>query len=681
MSTEKKGQVTVKITLGSGREVLIGLDQEFQEWSPDRQRAYIESIAPIIEAQLGAATPPPPKEEPRERGRAALQGLTFGAGDELEAAIRNPSAAFAAALGREGGKPYYDTLADVRQKLADYREARPWESLAFELGGASIPALFTGGTAVAAKTAPGVAARLAAMGAGSSAAAGILSREGEDRFDAADIAVDATVGGVAAPALYGAMRAAGGALKWVNNTAARQLGRRAGKAAETALRDIVEQLNITPEQAVARIAAGEALSDNATLHGVIRRYINQLGAQAAPIRENIAGRVGKTRDAFFGEMDRTLNTTGSSNVARARRARAEAARAGVSNDYEAALRVDGNDIEAPPAVVSKIEEIFRLSPGVARQIEEVVAVTARQRPYFRVTEDSRIEFLRPPTLREAELTRRALAAQATSAYATTGASKAAGPGWRDLERELRAVIDAASPDLAAARAAAAVNAAEDEAYTLGRKLVSLAPDQADMAIDDLLAKVDPAAAPRINDALRAGFMDAANERRAGARAGAFAKEVAAPERAASRNLARIVDPDEYDRIAGAAGRARAAQEADERILKNSMTSAAGLARDTPPVMPVADSINAIAYGETRPLVRLAFRVLQRFSPSLRDDEKLELLRYLTTDDAALVQRALNDTEAAKRLFDALRARAASAGLLGALGAQEGVERGRNAGPR
>jgi hypothetical protein len=681
MSTEKKGQVTVKITLGSGREVLIGLDPGFQELSPDQQQAYIEGIVPIIEAQLGAATPPPPKEEPRERWRAALQGLTFGAGDELEAVVRNPFSAVAAALGRESGQPYYDTLAEVRQKLADYRDARPWESLAYEVGGTAPLALITGGAATAARTGLGTAARLAGMGAGASAATGVLSREGDARFDAGDIAVDAAVGGVAAPALYGAMRAAGGAFRWVKETAARQLGRRAGDAAEVALRDIVEKLNITPDEAVARIAAGEALSDNQTLHGLIRRYINQLGAAATPARENIVRRVGQTRDAFFGEMDRTLNTTGSPNVARARQARSDAARSGVSNDYEAALRVGGFDVAAPPEVADRIADIFRLSPGVARQIEEVVAVTSRQRPYFRVTDDGQIEFLRPPTLREAELTRRALAAQATSTYATTGASKAAGPGWRDLEQELRGLLDQASPELAAARAAAAVNAAEDDAYKLGRQLLSLAPDKAEIMVDDLFAKVDPAARQRINEALRAGFMDAANERRAGARAGAFAKEVATSDRAASRNLARVVEPDEYERVVGAAGRARAAQEADERILKNSMTSAAGLARDTPPVMPVADSINAVAYGETRPLVRLAFRVIQRFSPSLRDDEKLQLLRYLTTDDAALVETALNSSDAAKRLVEALRARAASAGLLGALGARESLERGRDEGPR
>lgn len=88
---------------------------------------------------------------------AALQGATFGTSDEITAFLRS----------RFGNTPYEQALEQERAGLAQYREANPLRSTAYEVGGAIVPTIgaalaapFTGGASGAAAAAN--AARVAA---------------------------------------------------------------------------------------------------------------------------------------------------------------------------------------------------------------------------------------------------------------------------------------------------------------------------------------------------------------------------------------------------------------------------------------------------------------------------------------------------------------------------------------
>ena len=156
-------------------------------------------------AELKPATAPQQVE--KQRGRAITQGITFGFGEEIEAAGR---AALGAIGLTEDDRGYTAIRDELREKLEAYRQAYPGEAITMELAGAIIPSLATLGAGAAlsagttgARVAPTVA-RTTAIGAGEGglAAAGFSEREGLERL--ADVPGGAVTGAafsaVAAPA-------------------------------------------------------------------------------------------------------------------------------------------------------------------------------------------------------------------------------------------------------------------------------------------------------------------------------------------------------------------------------------------------------------------------------------------------------------------------------------------------
>ena len=183
--------------------------------------------------------------------RAGLgQGLLFGFGDELEAGIRTGGGLFG---------NYDDKVGQIRNEIRDYQAQNPGKAISAELGGALLPTLGaafltspaggTGGAAVGASTAARIAARAAqgatqsgALGAAKAGARGgamyggaygIGTGESEAGAGLGQIAYDramsglkgatvgATVGGVAAPVIGGAVKGITGLknkLQGVGNT-------------------------------------------------------------------------------------------------------------------------------------------------------------------------------------------------------------------------------------------------------------------------------------------------------------------------------------------------------------------------------------------------------------------------------------------------------------------------------
>lgn len=132
---------------------------------------------------------------------AALQGLTFGFGDELTAFLRS----------RLGSTPYDQALAQERANLAQYRDQNPVRSLAFEVAGslpttaaamALAPVTGGGSGAAAAANAARVAAssgramQAARSGAAAGAATGAVQGFGEGEGGAGERLSSATGGGM-----------------------------------------------------------------------------------------------------------------------------------------------------------------------------------------------------------------------------------------------------------------------------------------------------------------------------------------------------------------------------------------------------------------------------------------------------------------------------------------------------
>jgi hypothetical protein len=143
---------------------------------------------------------------------AALQGLTFGFGDELTAFLRS----------RLGATPYDQALAQERANLAQYRDQNPGRALAFEVAG-SLPttaaamalAPVTGGGSGAAAAAnaarvaatTGRAVQAARSGAAAGAATGAVQGFGEGEGGAGERLSSAAGGGMLGGLAGGALGA------------------------------------------------------------------------------------------------------------------------------------------------------------------------------------------------------------------------------------------------------------------------------------------------------------------------------------------------------------------------------------------------------------------------------------------------------------------------------------------
>ena len=121
----------------------------------------------ILNASSGQQSTRQQPQQPveRQRVRTALQGLTFGFADEIEAAIRS--------LGGGEGQTYEAIRDDIRNRLQAYKEQNPTEAITYETMGALAPtavALLSGvGTVAGAANVArltGQAGRLARTGTG-----------------------------------------------------------------------------------------------------------------------------------------------------------------------------------------------------------------------------------------------------------------------------------------------------------------------------------------------------------------------------------------------------------------------------------------------------------------------------------------------------------------------------------
>lgn len=173
--------------------------------------------------------------------RAAVQGATFGFGEEAEALVRSLL---------PGGRPYAQGVEAARQNLREYRQMAPGEAMALEtIGGLAVPGL--GGARVAQAAARGGAvARRLASPAGQAVAQGALAGAGSAEGGASERLTGAGMGGLLGGTLgttFGATATAGAEVA--------QRGLRFAKAGTRAIQQALQKANITPEELARRMAA------------------------------------------------------------------------------------------------------------------------------------------------------------------------------------------------------------------------------------------------------------------------------------------------------------------------------------------------------------------------------------------------------------------------------------------
>ena len=574
-------------------------------------------------------------EPPTQRLRAIGQGLTFGFGDEILAGLQAPFGE--GSLSENYGK----ALQAERDVLKQYKHDYPYSSIGWEMGGAVLPTVLSGGLGGAATAARGAGimaglTRGLTTGALTGGAYGFGTGEG----DLTDRAVNAMLGAGFGSIGGGLIGAAGGVLKsaagplvnWVRNKA----GNRMAGAVANALQRMAEEKGLTADEIVSGVASGRIMAENRTLDSMIRKfYIEATGEASGILKEGLSKRPGATRKAAEEELQGALGSPG--NPLEKQRATAAAAKEAEDALYNQAFAPSGVELAAPDVVVEQIRAIAANAPEALKNAAEVARVKYGIKPFFKVTEDGAIEFARKPTLREAELIQRSLGDLKGAAY--TGGKGTLGEAYGEAQNVFRAGLNEASPDLMAARAQAKAIRDARDAFKAGQEAFRKTPDELSIIIKDVEALGPDAIA-----AYREGMLTSLRGQMSKPSAApGIVRNLTNPDTGPGTALRMVLPEDAATAVTNKLKVAEDAQATADFVLKGSPTSNTMLAPSIDNMANTAsDAVSVMANADVFAAARLLGGLMNRAKPGLSDAQKAEVARVLISEDPALVRRALTD---------------------------------------
>ena len=593
-----------------------------------KQQAAIDAAKKRIDEQEAV---------PTQRTRTAAQGLTLGFGDEIEAALRNPFNAERRAK----------TLADIRGGISDYQEAYPYESLAFEVGGAALPALASfGATAPASAvvtggriasrlvprllSGPGLAptvARAAVAGAGQGAAYELGTAEG-DLFERAENvptgALTGAAGGAVGSAVLTPILRGGGKLV---DVARQRFGPTGGRAVSAEINRLAVGTGKSVDQLATDLISGRIIAENETLKDAVRAYARTVGGDAqAQMQEGLKNRAQTTFAEVKGAVRAGLSDEADDNIRRA--VRRDDAVAKEAEDQAYAQFETGS---VNPSVQQEVAKAIKRVPSAADDIQ--MALLAREAPpLFKMVDGSPV-FSRPPTPMEAEIIRRSVTDSATAAY--TRSAGALGKEFNRAEDRLRQQLDTNIPELGRVRADAALLRAGREAFDAGQKAIRSGADQVQIDFADLNSS-------EAISAYRAGFMDELRKRFRGQQPASVVAQLASDEKNLGQILRAVFPEDSLDDVVRKLDIAEQGQNIKSYALGQSATAPTQAAADlagsslNPSVISAVFSLNPLE------LAKALGKFLPTRNTGLTDAQNTAVVKVLLSENPDFVRRAMAD---------------------------------------
>ena len=588
----------------------------------EKQRAAYEAALARSKAQEQQR-----EEVPTQRLRQVGQGLTFGTADEIEAR----------AMSLATGRPYEEVLSEIRGRLKAYKEARPIESTAYEIGGAAIPALIPGGQSSLARAAGRAALEGGAYAFGT----------GEGGFEEriARVPGGAALGGGAGVAGYGAAKAVGGLTNRLIDGARRVAGGRGSTVVENEIQRLVRQTGRTPDEITQDIIDGRLLAENETIQAAVRGLRTGGGEASTILQRGLEDRPAQTRAAAMQQMRQYLGDVGEGSQAAQRAASEEATIAAERQAYGA---IGGR--QAPEEVVDSLRDTLRRVPGASKEVELRLQAQTGQKPFYEITEEGDVVFSRTPTIDEAESIRRAVNNRASALYRTENMG-GAGEAVSGVERELRSVLDMSIPELATTRAQAAAVRANRDAYTAGQK--ALAGDVNEKLADFAkLSQVENA--QEAVAAFRAGLMQALEARAATGSRQSMIRNLVNPEMKENQVLREVFPQDQLDDVLKTLDIASDAQNAAGKVLigTGSQTDEALAERARQGLGLSVNEVSAALGGSPTETINVANKLLGRlFRTDLTDAERARIAQILVSDDPQIVRNAIIDESGMAQLAE------------------------------
>ena len=629
----------------------------------EAQRKAVDAARARLQEQTAAVD-----AAPRERVRTAAQGLTLGAADEVEAAARAAASYVASSLGFDvNSRSYEDVLNEIRGNMKAYQEARPIESLAYEAGGAMIPAVgaaivapFTGGASTAA-VAPTLG-RLAGRAALEGAAYAFNTGEGGFANRAARVPGGAVTGAIGGAVAGGVTRAAGGAINALTDATRRIVGGRGSSIVENEIQRLAKQTGKTADEIADDVLNGRIMAENETIRAAVRAYRAGGGEASTVITQAMTPRPAATRAQAMDEMRQYLSDIAQPSALQGQRRSEEAAKIA-----ERAAYAPFKDIAAPEPVSREVLSALEVVPEAITEVNKMFRGLVSVTPPANGIGPANVTFTRPITLDEAERVRRAISNAASSEY--RGGFGGAGETFSEAEQNLRGLLDVASPELGAARATAASVRAQRDAFEAGQ--TALAGD-----VNETLFNFSKITDPQKIEAYRAGLMAALEARAATGSRQSMIRNLSNPETKEGQILRAVIPQDALDDVLSRLETARASQVTTDFILGGSPTAETTMEAARRGMGISASDVAGVLSGSPDAMINVASNIASRFTRDLTDAERARVARILVSENPDLVRRAISDKGAMAALQQRVQQLTAGAARgAGRAGAVTGAEPG------
>jgi hypothetical protein len=633
MSQEKLQEVLDSLSLEQLTAIRAG---DYSAVPPDTMQAIQGLLggsgqAVPVAAPVAAA---PAAPVPTQRLRSLAQGATAGGAEEMEAYLRSLT-----------GEPYKQAEADIRGKLKAYQKDRPFESLAYEAGGAIPTAIaatrLTGGAGAKTTMLP-LLARASGVGALQGGLTAFGTGEGDIFNRISRIPQGMVVGAVAAPVLTAVLSGGGAVADKLVDFARRSFGGRGAKAVENEVQRLAKESGLTTDEIVQRVASGEIMAENATLQAAVRGLYTKGGEAASTIRGALSQRPTVLRAEAVKQMQRGLAPTGDKNVLRQQKMNQEEIDIAEKALYGKAFEQGG--VVSPPLLQSFADSL-KSSKDAAKGISEYYTLQTRGKsPFFKVMDDGTVEYSRMPTLEDMEIARRGLRQEADKAYRS--GSTSSGGVLSEMEKELKAGLNVSSPALQTARQTAFETRTASESFQEGRKAFAKSADEVAVQFESMT--------PAAQKAYRAGLMDAIRKKMTtGSRKsmmGNFADETSKE----GQILRSVFQQDQLPALLQSVQTAAGSQRAASKILGGSDTAASLQQGQRIGMNISAEEVTQALGGNVISGYRVLKKLVSNNTENLTEAQRDQVAKILVNTDPNLVRSALVDESAMAKLQDAIR---------------------------
>ena len=560
-----------------------------------------------------------------QTARLLAQGASLGFGEEIEALARTPFQS----------ESYTEIRDDLRRKIAAHQERAPMQAMALEGVGAMMPALATmgGSTPISVANAARPVVRAMQIGAaeGGVAAVGLSEREGAESLK--DAPLGTALGAATGPAGYYAGKALGGASdRFLEFVRQRSKGRM-GTVVENELNRLADQTGLTRDELFERIASGETMSDNQSLHSTVRSYMAQGGESESLVRNAVPARADAARSTAKEAVQVGLTGGTEKNVMKIAKMKEADWKKAESAGYKKVFLEAG---EVTPDLSREALEVVSRLPNALAEMDELYSIRNIV-PLFRTGADGAVEIVRTPTLEDVEMIRRVATESAKNAYKSGRGT--VGGEISVLEDNLRTNIDKFSPELKDTRAGWSRMSSARDAFDDGKKAFAGDVEGYEMLTESIMASGDEA----VISAFREGVMSAVNQKMATNGSKRFLAKLANPEIREGRVFANIFPEDKQKSALVKLALQGKTQLSYEKIIEGPSTELTKAATKQQNLNVGADELLALSYGNPAAAVSVATKAIKALAPNLTDSQRSQITQVLLSEDPQFVKSAIADS--------------------------------------